>query len=482
LTLERNEGSGIDNQVGYVYDASGNRTQQVNITNPNEWYGNAYASVTDYTYDANNRMISISNGGYTKTYTYDANGNMLSSSDGKTYTYDVQNRLISFANGTAQSATYNYYADGLRSSKSVTTGDFSEYNGFSWADGQLIYEYKSNTNYSPSLYYGTVYNYGLDLVSHYTTGEDSNSEYYYISDAHGDVKQLVDTSLPTLANISTNTYDAFGNGGANEYSRMGYAGEYHDHETGFIYLRARYYDPTTGRFINEDPVRDGLNWYAYCNNNPVNFVDPSGLKMYCEEEHAEDTIQYLTDLCGGSLKFAYESGQIIITKEYESENYASHTLIKNIIEAVEKINIYYVKEYENTQNQFLNSKQTVTWMKDQYGKNVSAYFIYFDPNASVYAEVKTADGSIAEEKIEPSIILGHEMIHAYHAITGVYDINSYGSNYFYPDNKTYEEEFYTVGLPFISGNGDLYQLKSYEGTLTENGLRLENGYNVRVMY
>jgi len=70
---------------------------------------------------------------------------MLSSSDGKTYTYDVQNRLISFANGTVQSATYNYYADGLRSSKSVTTGDFSEYNEFSWADGQLIYEYKSNT-------------------------------------------------------------------------------------------------------------------------------------------------------------------------------------------------------------------------------------------------------------------------------------------------------------------------------------------------
>jgi len=217
----------------------------------------------------------------------------------------VQNRLISFANGTAQSATYNYYADGLRSSKSVTTGDFSEYNGFSWADGQLIYEYKSNTNYSPSLYYGTVYNYGLDLVSHYTTGEDSNSEYYYISDAHGDVKQLVDTSLPTLANISTNTYDAFGNGGAIEYSSFGYTGEYHDPETGFIYLRARYYDPTIGRFASEDPhwnldnmiygdpeesetlelapkapsyiaIAQSTNLYPYCANNPVSFVDPNG--------------------------------------------------------------------------------------------------------------------------------------------------------------------------------------------------------------
>ena len=214
-------------------------------------YSNAHASVTDYSYDANNRMISISNGGYTKTYTYDTNGNMLSSSDGKTYTYDVQNRLISFANGTAQDASYYYYADGLRSSKTVNTGDYYEVCEFFWADSELIYEYESNSNYFPSLYYGTVYNYGLDLVSHYTTGEDSNSEYYYISDAHGDVKQLIDTS--TLSAVSTNTYDAFGNGGAIEHSSFGYTGEYHDAETGFIYLRARYYDPVTGRFINEDP-------------------------------------------------------------------------------------------------------------------------------------------------------------------------------------------------------------------------------------
>ena len=38
------------------------------------------------------------------------------------------------------------------------------------------------------------------------------------------------------------------------------------------------YDPSTGRFINEDPIRDGLNWYVYCENNPVMFVDPWGLK------------------------------------------------------------------------------------------------------------------------------------------------------------------------------------------------------------
>ena len=55
-----------------------------------------------------------------------------------------------------------------------------------------------------------------------------------------------------------------------------YAGEYYDLETGFIYLRARYYDPTLGRFISEDPICDGINWYSYCAGDPVNFVDPWG--------------------------------------------------------------------------------------------------------------------------------------------------------------------------------------------------------------
>jgi RHS repeat-associated protein len=47
-------------------------------------------------------------------------------------------------------------------------------------------------------------------------------------------------------------------------------------ETGFIYMRARYYEPTTGRFISEDPARDGVNWYLYADGNPVNRVDADG--------------------------------------------------------------------------------------------------------------------------------------------------------------------------------------------------------------
>jgi RHS repeat-associated protein len=56
-----------------------------------------------------------------------------------------------------------------------------------------------------------------------------------------------------------------------------YSGEYTDHETGYQYLRARYYDPNIGRFVSEDPIFDGNNWYSYAANNPVMYVDPTGL-------------------------------------------------------------------------------------------------------------------------------------------------------------------------------------------------------------
>jgi len=47
-------------------------------------------------------------------------------------------------------------------------------------------------------------------------------------------------------------------------------------ETGLVYMRSRYYEPTTGRFISEDPARDGVNWYLYADGNPVNRVDQTG--------------------------------------------------------------------------------------------------------------------------------------------------------------------------------------------------------------
>ena len=92
--------------------------------------------------------------------------------------------------------------------------------------------------------------------------------------AHGDVVQAGNTQYH---------YDAFGNErdtNPTDTNVFRYCGEYWDKETTAYYLRARYYAPRTGRFITEDPICDGLNWYTYAGNNPVMFVDPTGLKSY----------------------------------------------------------------------------------------------------------------------------------------------------------------------------------------------------------
>ena len=116
---------------------------------------------------------------------------------------------------------------------------------------------------------------------------------WYVKDAHGDTVQLTDGNGNIVWNYA---YDAFGNqketvnSSTEPYNPFRYTGEYFDAETGFIYLRARYMDPQTGRFISEDPACDGANWYVYAGGNPVMLFDPSGLAVTdWDRQHCTDT-------------------------------------------------------------------------------------------------------------------------------------------------------------------------------------------------
>lgn len=114
-----------------------------------------------------------------------------------------------------------------------------------------------------------------------TGGEDTRKQ-YYVTDTHGNVVQLIDGSGEV---IRTYDYDSFGNevgpesGDENPFR---YCGEYYDRETGEVYLRARYYQPETGRFLTRDTYTGeaeeplSLHLYTYCENDGVNGVDPSG--------------------------------------------------------------------------------------------------------------------------------------------------------------------------------------------------------------
>jgi RHS repeat-associated protein len=94
------------------------------------------------------------------------------------------------------------------------------------------------------------------------------------------------------ARQKTYSYDPYGNptgstGGITQ--PFGYAGEYTDQETGMVYLRARYYDPGTGQFLNRDPIESVTGAaYAYVGGNPINRVDPTGLEWWDPKDWSAD--------------------------------------------------------------------------------------------------------------------------------------------------------------------------------------------------
>jgi RHS repeat-associated protein len=106
--------------------------------------------------------------------------------------------------------------------------------------------------------------------------------YYYHFDALGSVVGLTNASGTT---VEVYEYDVYGRVGATDAShpnRILFTGREYDKETGLYYYRARYYNPQIGRFLQTDPIGygDGMNWYRYCGNSPINGTDPLGQEFW----------------------------------------------------------------------------------------------------------------------------------------------------------------------------------------------------------
>jgi RHS repeat-associated protein len=123
------------------------------------------------------------------------------------------------------------------------------------------------------------------IPSPFRSFSGSGSELLPIYDGHGNNVGLVsrDPQIPGgFVVTNRRAYDAWGlvrqgAAAAEPWQRYcGNLGHVQDDKSGLIYMRARYYEPWSGRFVSEDPARDGLNWYSYCKNDPVNSSDASG--------------------------------------------------------------------------------------------------------------------------------------------------------------------------------------------------------------
>ena len=203
--------------------------------------------------------------------------------------------------------TYTYDGDNLRATKTtngITTNHI--------LDGMNVVADITGTTTNS-------YSRGLSLYA----SKKGTETFSYLSNIHGDISAEIDSQNT----IKRDYYDNYGNNITEQITDMpfGYAGEYTDEETGLIYLRNRYYDPSIGRFITEDPIMDGTNWYSYCDGNPVMFVDPWGLSGYPQGEEV-----YLRDMFNMYKQSSYDKisvydNRVVVKLNSKSQTYYYNT-------------------------------------------------------------------------------------------------------------------------------------------------------------
>lgn len=266
--IEKKADGTIINQFGYTYDNNGNmKTRTENGTG------------STFDYDPLNRIQNSSQ--YSESFTYDNRGNrtgMTSSNlfdnPGTVNGYDKWNRLnsVTTPNGVV---TYKYNGDGLLWER-TESGQTTRYY---WDGDQVAAEATVSGGIAS---FKARYIRGQGLIAR----QDEQAKAYYLQNGHGDIVELRDSTGNTRLN--SYGYDLFGNITSQTETvaqPFKYSGEMTDSTTKLQYLRARWYDPSLGRFVNEDTYEGqinnplSLNLYTYVYNNPLSYTDPSGHRV-----------------------------------------------------------------------------------------------------------------------------------------------------------------------------------------------------------
>jgi len=248
----------------YGYNGSDNRTIFRNT---------ADGTIVRYTYHSNNGQLltGITQGTQTETLGYNQAGAMVSRLKAgvtTSYSYDGAGRLKEVKIGGNTIAKYEYDAYG----RLIRTTEGSKVTIRLPLGTETAYE-KVTQQGSPTVERRYILALGRYIARDEVIGGVTYRTYY-----HGD--HLGSTRLLTGDDSGTFIYDPFGSvvqatGDAPDHNHR-FTGKPVD-STGLYYYGARFYDPVIGRFISMDPARDGLNWYVYCENNPVRYVDPTGM-------------------------------------------------------------------------------------------------------------------------------------------------------------------------------------------------------------
>ncbi len=327
---------GYDSKLDYLTSASYSDQSSQNGTWTYDAAGNRANS--SYTYDNLNRMTASPHG----TYTHDAVGNRLSNTGGSTtYVWDEFNRLEQLQDEFAKTS-YDYLPNGLRSTKiQEEIGEgyiFSAGSGFYdqeyWQNLPTTrYRYDGQMTLEEDVTYGTSPNVKVDetrytlgargiesIVAERISGPNAGGvttgvEYrsFPLYDGHGNMIATLTRNGTSYTIGAQKRYNVWGSvrtqtqGSAILNPNKAYCanlGHTRDEESSLIYMRARYYEPWTGRFISEDPARDGENWFVYCSNNPVSRADYDG-ESYLSESELSLMLQQLSraiDVAGFNAK------------------------------------------------------------------------------------------------------------------------------------------------------------------------------------
>lgn len=252
LLEERRNGA----SVCYAYDKAGNRIRKTDVQGE-----------IRYLYNAKNQLIAEESPADRKQFSYDRQGGIIEEKNAagiRLFSYNSRHQQTRVETETGSVQENRYDAEGLR----FELLENGRRTSFVYHDGELLQE-EGREEQKTSYHLGAgmeAFRRGQEL-SYYHRDEQLST--VFVTDGHRNVQ-------------NSYQYDAFGMSlGTTEKlnNRIRYTGQQYDELTEQYYLRARYYNPVAGRFMQEDVYQgDGLNLYAYCGNNPVVYDDPSGYK------------------------------------------------------------------------------------------------------------------------------------------------------------------------------------------------------------